>query len=164
MTDLNVDLVDLTNCEREPIHILGHIQSHGYLIAILPNTYTIVHVSANISELVGQSVNSLLGQPLDTLLANTDLPAATVIELLNVGHHNNSWESINPYRLQIGERNWNLICHEHDGLILMEWEPAAEKPQETMNQRLITEALTEVQSSRQLADLLQNTARRVKDK
>jgi light-regulated signal transduction histidine kinase (bacteriophytochrome) len=163
MTDLNVDLVDLTNCEREPIHILGHIQSHGYLIAILPDTYIIVHASANSPDLFGQPVNSLLGQPLGTLLANTDLPAATVTELLNVGHRNNSWESINPYRVQLSGRSWNLICHEHEGLILLEWEPVAEKPQETMNQRLITEALTEVQSSRQLTELLQNTARRVKD-
>lgn len=159
MIDLNVDLI---TCEQEPIHILGHIQSHGYLVAILPDSYTIVHASTNISELVGQAVSDLLGKPLETLLAQTELPAFTLIELLNVGRRNNSWENFNPYRLQLSGRFWNLIVHEHEGLILLEWEPAAESPQEAVNQRLITDALTEVQSSRQLTELLQNTARRVK--
>ncbi|GAB3994911.1 ATP-binding protein [Spirosoma daeguense] len=155
--------VDITNCDQEPIHILGHIQSHGYLIAISPDTYTIIHASANMAELIGQPVQGILGKPLDTLLSKTDLPKATLIELLNVGHRNNSWATINPYRLQINGKPWNLVGHEYNGFILLEWEPVDSLSHEAMNQRLITEALTEVQSSRQLMDLLQNTARRVKD-
>ncbi|MBD2704210.1 GAF domain-containing protein [Spirosoma sp. BT702] len=155
--------VDITNCDQEPIHILGHIQSHGYLVAILPDTYTIVHASANLAHLIGQPVQGILGKSVDTLLHKTDLPAATLIELLNVGHRNNSWDTLSPYRLQIDGKPWNLICHEYNGLILLEWEPVDSAPREAVNQRLITEALTEVQSSRQLSDLFQNTARRVKD-
>ncbi|WP_332368459.1 hypothetical protein [Spirosoma telluris] len=83
--------VDLTNCEREPIHILGHIQSYGYLVAIQPDTYTIVHVSANIAELVGIPPPELLGQSIKALVADTDLPVTTLIELLNVGSRNDSW-------------------------------------------------------------------------
>ncbi|GAB3696156.1 ATP-binding protein [Spirosoma flavus] len=155
--------VDITNCDREPIHILGHIQSHGYLVAILPDTYIIVHASDNLAHLIGQPVQNILGKSINTLLHKTDVPAAALIELLNVGHRNNTWDTINPYRLQIDGKPWNLICHEYDGLILLEWEPIDSAIHEGVNQRLITEALTEVQSSRQLADLFQNTARRIKD-
>ncbi|WP_019986721.1 ATP-binding protein [Rudanella lutea] len=154
--------VDLTNCEQEPIHILGHVQGHGYLVGILPENYTIVHVSANVADLIGRPVAEVLGQPIDTLLAHTDLPTSTLIELLNVGQRNKAWDTINPYRLQFSGRSWNLIVHEHNGLILLEWEPVGESTQQIMNQRLIAEALTEMQSSRQLIELLQNTARRVK--
>ncbi|MFD2571315.1 ATP-binding protein [Spirosoma soli] len=154
--------VDLTNCDREPIHILGHIQSHGYLIAILPDTYTIVHASANLPELIGRPVSEVLGQSLEILLAQTSLPATTVVELLNVGRRTGSWDNINPHRLQISDQVWNLIIHEHDGLLVLEWEPTDQNLRLSLNQRLISEALTEVQSSRQLNDLLQNTARRVK--
>lgn len=159
MTDFNVDL---TNCEQEPIHILGHIQSHGYLLVLLPDTYTVVHASSNVPDLLGQPVADILGQSLEVSLAKTDLPAATLIELLNVGRRSESWENINPQVLRLNNQTWNLIIHEHDGLLLLEWEPASALSQAPLNQRLIAEALTEVQASRQLLDLLQNTARRVK--
>ncbi|ARK09743.1 ATP-binding protein [Fibrella sp. ES10-3-2-2] len=159
MTDFNVDL---TNCEQEPIHILGQIQSHGYLLVLLPDTYTVVHASSNLPDLIGQPVADILGQSLETLLAKSDLPASTLRELLNVGRRSESWDNINPQVLRLNERTWNLIVHEHDGLLLLEWEPTSSASQTPLNQRLIAEALTEVQASRNLLDLLQNTARRVK--
>ncbi|CCH51423.1 multi-sensor signal transduction histidine kinase [Fibrisoma limi BUZ 3] len=155
--------VDLTSCEQEPIHILGHVQSHGYLVAIKPETYSIVHASANVAELVGQPISELLGQSLDALLAKTDLPVNNLKELLNVGRRGGSWDTINPHQVRIGGRLFNLIIHEHDGLLLLEWEPTGDTSNLPFNQRLIAEALNEVQSSRQLTDLLQNTARRVKE-
>lgn len=154
--------VDLTNCEEEPIHILGHIQPHGYLIVLTPEAHTVVHVSANVTELIGQPVDSVLGHGLDTLLARTDLPVTTLTGLLNAGQRSGTWEHTNPKVLQLNGRVWNLVIHEHGGLLLLEWEPIGEPMQAMLNQRLITEALTELQSSRQLISLLQNTARRVK--
>ncbi len=153
---------DLTNCDREPIHILGHIQSYGYLIAIQPDTYSIVHVSDNIVGLVGVDAAQLLGQPIDTMLANTDLPKSTLIEILNVGRRNESWETMNPHRLTLNGKVWNLIIHQHQGLLLLEWEPIGSDQNTVVNQQLIAQALTEVQSSRTLDELLQNTARRIK--
>ncbi|GAB4049896.1 ATP-binding protein [Spirosoma litoris] len=154
--------VDLTNCEREPIHILGHIQSHGYLVAIQPDTYTIVHVSDNIAELVGIAPTQLLGQPVQALLAETNVPGNTLVELLNVGCRNDSWDTMNPNRVTLNGQIWNLIIHQYLGLILLEWEPSGDERNALINQQLLAQALTEVQSSRTLADLLQNTARRVK--
>ncbi|SOD78254.1 ATP-binding protein [Spirosoma fluviale] len=153
---------DLTNCDREPIHILGHIQSHGYLIAIRPDTYTIVHASDNIVDLVGIPASTLLGQPIDTLLTATDLPASTLVELLNVSRRNETWEILNPHRITVNGTSWNLIMHQYQNLVLLEWEPVGDDRNTLINQQLISQALTEVQTSRTLADLLQNTARRVK--
>ena len=153
---------DLTNCDREPIHILGHIQSYGYLIAIQPDTYSILHASDNIVDLVGVDAAQLLGQPIDTLLVGTDLPESTLVEILNVGRRNESWETMNPHRLTLNGKSWNLIIHQHQGLLLLEWEPTGSDQNIVINQQLIAQALTEVQSSRTLDELLQNTARRVK--
>ncbi|GAB4022134.1 ATP-binding protein [Spirosoma migulaei] len=159
---MNSFAVDLTNCEREPIHILSHIQSHGYLVAIQPDTYTIVHVSANIAELVGIPPTQLLGQSVKTLLTDTDLPVSNLIELLNVGCRNDSWDTMNPNRVMLNGKVWNLIIHQYLGLILLEWEPIGDDRNLLINQQLIAQSLTEVQSSRTLTDLLQNTAQRVK--
>lgn len=154
--------VDLTNCEREPIHILGHIQSHGYLVAVQPGSYSIVHASENILDLVHVPASQLLGQPVDALLANTDLPQHTLTQLLDVVSRSEAWETMNPHRLTINGKVWNLILHQYGGLTLLEWEPTSDERNAAFNQQLIAQALTEVQSSRTLADLLQNTARRVK--
>ncbi|WP_080057864.1 ATP-binding protein [Spirosoma aerolatum] len=154
--------VDLTNCEREPIHILGHVQSHGYLLAILPDTYSVVHASDNIVDLLGMPATDLLGKSIDTLFSGTELPASTVIELLNVGRRNHSWETINPQPVTLNDRTWNLIIHEYQGLIILEWESAGDERNTAINQQLIAQSLTEVQASRTLPDLLQNTAQRIK--
>ncbi|GAB3779930.1 ATP-binding protein [Spirosoma horti] len=154
--------IDLINCEQEPIHILGHIQSYGYLIAVEPDTYSIVHASANIVDLVGTEAAQLLGQSIDTVLAGTNLPISTLAEILNVGQRNDSWETMNPNRLTLNGKAWNLIIHQHKELILLEWEPVNNDHNQLTNQQLISQALTEVQSSRTLDELLQNTARRVK--
>ncbi len=154
--------IDLTNCEREPIHILGHIQSYGYLIAIQPDTYTVVHASDNIVDLIGIEAAQLLGQPIDKMLTGTDLPVSTLVEILNVIGRNKSWESMNPHRLPVNGKDWNHIIHQYKGLVLLEWEPIGDDRNLLINQQLIAQALTEVQSSRTLDELLQNTARRVK--
>ncbi len=45
--------VDLTNCDREPIHIPGSIQSHGCLIACDAGAVTIRRHSRNLTEMLG---------------------------------------------------------------------------------------------------------------
>jgi light-regulated signal transduction histidine kinase (bacteriophytochrome) len=45
--------VDLTNCDREPIHIPGSIQPHGALLAFDTNLTVVLRHSQNSSELLG---------------------------------------------------------------------------------------------------------------
>ncbi|WP_347400389.1 hypothetical protein [Sphingomonas paeninsulae] len=60
---MNEVSVDLTNCDREPIHVPGNIQSFGYLIAV-SSDWLISRVSANIANLMGKSPDDVLGLPL----------------------------------------------------------------------------------------------------
>ena len=59
--------VDLTNCDREPIHLLGHIQPHGFLVAVSTD-WLIQHVSSNVGDFVPCDVDALPGEPLSALL------------------------------------------------------------------------------------------------
>ena len=43
-TDANLQDVNLTNCDREPIHIPNLIQPHGVLLAVSATQYQIVQV------------------------------------------------------------------------------------------------------------------------
>jgi len=51
---------DLTNCDREPIHIPGHIQSHGFMIVVDENFF-IRYYSENLFEFVPDAPTNLLG-------------------------------------------------------------------------------------------------------
>jgi light-regulated signal transduction histidine kinase (bacteriophytochrome) len=63
------DAVDLTNCDREPIHIPGSIQPHGAMLVCEAGGGRITHVSANAAEIlnlqgnvVGATLAEVLGE------------------------------------------------------------------------------------------------------
>ncbi|MBD8057619.1 SpoIIE family protein phosphatase [Cellulomonas sp. JH27-2] len=60
--------VDLDNCAREPIHIPGSIQPWGVLLAVTEPDLVVRHVSANVDELLGSSVEQTLGATLDDVV------------------------------------------------------------------------------------------------
>lgn len=55
---------DLTNCERELIHLAASIQPQGVLLTLQGPTLQIVQVSANCAALLGRAPDALLGRPL----------------------------------------------------------------------------------------------------
>ena len=61
--------VDLTTCDLEPIHIIGRIQSFGWLISFA-NDRIVNHVSENCSDLFGRSTSELVGTPITSFLSS----------------------------------------------------------------------------------------------
>jgi two-component system, chemotaxis family, sensor kinase Cph1 len=61
---------DLTNCERELIHLAGSVQPHGVLLALREPDLNIVQASNNALGLLGVGAESLLNQPLSLLGAD----------------------------------------------------------------------------------------------
>jgi two-component system, chemotaxis family, sensor kinase Cph1 len=45
--------VDLSNCDREPVHAPGAIQPFGYLLALEPSGRVVSHYSSNLTQLCG---------------------------------------------------------------------------------------------------------------
>lgn len=58
---------DLTNCERELIHLAGSVQPHGVLLVLAEPQLDIVQVSANTERWLGRATGALLGRPIDVL-------------------------------------------------------------------------------------------------
>ena len=58
--------VDLTNCDQEPIHILGAVQPYGFLLAI-SNDWIIRQVSVNCPEFIGKTLDELIGAALTSI-------------------------------------------------------------------------------------------------
>lgn len=61
--DRTTETVNLDNCDREPIHIPGRIQSFGYLIAATAG-WSVNHVSRNIGEIIQADPEAMVGQRL----------------------------------------------------------------------------------------------------
>ena len=66
--------IDLTNCDREPIHTPGTVQAHGGLLAVDIATERILAASENIGAFIGasreQTVNALIDDVLGTAAAD----------------------------------------------------------------------------------------------
>jgi chemotaxis family two-component system sensor kinase Cph1 len=62
--------VDLTNCEREPIHLAGSVQPHGALLLLAEGTLNVLQASSNTQAVLGIAASELLNQPLTRLGGN----------------------------------------------------------------------------------------------
>ncbi|HSC65936.1 MAG TPA: GAF domain-containing protein [Caldimonas sp.] len=58
---------DLTNCERELIHLAGSVQPHGALLVLEEPALRVVQASANVAALLAVPADSLLRQPVAEL-------------------------------------------------------------------------------------------------
>ena len=54
--------VDLTNCDREPIHLLGAIQPIGFLLA-MSSDWLVARASANLADFFGVEPADVIGKP-----------------------------------------------------------------------------------------------------
>jgi two-component system, chemotaxis family, sensor kinase Cph1 len=123
MTD---ETIDLTNCDREPIHIPSLIQPHGVLLVLQDPNLEIVQVSSNTQEVVGRQPEQLLGKRLSDLL---DTKQMKLIQKC-------LWEdfdSVNPLNLSIKHQNklidFDGIVHRLNNIIILELEPKKAKGQ-----------------------------------
>jgi chemotaxis family two-component system sensor kinase Cph1 len=112
--------VDLTNCDREPIHIPGLIQPHGVLLVLEELGLDIIQMSDNTQAVIGRSPESLLGKPLSSLLNPANLQA--IQRCLA-----EDFENVNPLNLTIAGQNGGLefdgIVHRWDQVVMLELEP-----------------------------------------
>jgi two-component system, chemotaxis family, sensor kinase Cph1 len=116
--------VDLTNCDREPIHIPGAIQPHGVLLVLEASTMKIIQVSNNTKELIDRQPQDLLNKPLSDLLDSKQINS---IRKCLTG----DFENINPLRISIKSQGKPLqfdgIIHKSDRLMLLELERKTSK-------------------------------------
>ncbi|QHT69128.1 GAF domain-containing protein [Rhodocytophaga rosea] len=114
----------LDNCDREPIHIPGLIQPHGFLLVVSVPDWKIVQVSANTSEhlsitpeqLPGKSITGILGEAfahtLTTFLASERSGFSVRREIKQVD-------------LALGK--YHAIIHPHPHFWILEFEALADE-------------------------------------
>lgn len=145
------ETVNLTNCDREPIHTPGLIQPHGILL-VLSSTFAIEQVSANTKALLGVPPETLLGQPLVTFLGSGQ------IEVLQ-NCLQRTFEQVNPLKLVIQIADCAIpfdgILHRSlQDKIILELEPPITAASDFFNFYQATKGtLTQIQQAMNLSDL-----------
>jgi two-component system, chemotaxis family, sensor kinase Cph1 len=117
--------VDLTNCDKEPIHIPGKIQSHGFLIAVDKNSTDITYISENTGDFLKEQSRSLLNKPLSDLnhFIKQQDSAFKIEDLLKLGIIRKSFDAISPYPIEINGLPFYLIISSSKNDWLLEFEP-----------------------------------------
>ncbi|MFT3989045.1 HWE histidine kinase domain-containing protein [Aestuariivirga sp.] len=118
--DATIGKTDLTNCDREPIHIPGSIQPHGALIAFDVSFTQALRHSANAPQMLalagainGARADELLGGETTHALRNA-LGAAGEM----------SRPALLFNRALSGGNHFDIAVHRHQSSVIVEFEPA----------------------------------------
>lgn len=113
--------VDLTNCEREQIHILGHVQDIGCLIAV-SHDWIITHVSDNIGRFFDTTPDDLIGVPLSRFLDGDVLH--DIRSKLQILSGADAVERIFHLDVVEGAQPMDVAIHSSGQMIVLEFEPS----------------------------------------
>ena len=155
--------VTLSNCDREPIHIPGQIQSHGFLI-VLDSDSHITHYSDNIHDFIPDISTSLLDCSLTYLESHIGISYQPHF-LKNLVASNSdrlNFEKTNPVPVEIGGGNYFLIISRSNDLYLLEFEQAL-SVFELGVQHMLGKSIAQILSHKQIDKLLIQTVQEVKE-
>jgi len=154
--------VDLTNCDIEPIHIPGQIQSHGFLI-VIDVDLVIRYYSDNLTDYITNTTFDLLGKPLpdfESLLGSNYQPNF-ISQLVISGRGSENFERTNPTPIDIAGSSYYLILSASNGYTLLEFE-IANSNFDLDVQSMMGKSIAKILSYRNVQQLLDNAAMQVR--
>ncbi|MBB36317.1 MAG: two-component system sensor histidine kinase/response regulator [Hirschia sp.] len=111
--------VDLSNCDREPIHLLSRIQSFGALISVSLD-WIVNHVSNNIGQYLDVDAEDLIGAPITEIFSTDAIHAIrTRLQLVRTA---SSVERLFGVTLDKSENLFDVAIHVSDRSIIIELE------------------------------------------
>ncbi|MCA0400253.1 MAG: GAF domain-containing protein [Proteobacteria bacterium] len=114
---------DLTNCDREPIHLLGAVQNFGFLLAISPD-WIVLRASENIVNFLGRRVDDVVGRPLSDLFALDAIEA--IRQRIRHLQTPDAFERLMRIALTNGGEPFDLAVHLSGQAIIIEGERSLE--------------------------------------
>ena len=147
---------NLTDCDREPIHLLGSIQGFGFLLALSAD-WIVVRASENIESLIGASHADVLGQPIENIIPTTLLH--DVRGRLQIGGGPDVVERLFS-QLLTNEKRFDIAVHQTGSETVMEFEPSVDSPLETT--ATLKSILSRIEKHQTQQDLCREAARQVR--
>ena len=150
--------VNLTNCDREPIHIPGSVQPFGFLLALLSD-FSICMASENAGHFLGGDVASLLQRPIGDVFAWAAIAAIRArVDYLSGP---DAVERIFGLEIQQGKPPYDVAIHFSGAYLVIEAEPSVIEPNVNSGE-LVRLMLERLRKTSGMADLAHESARQLK--
>lgn len=117
---VNRDLVTLTNCDQEPIHIPGKIQPHGFLMG-LTNDWTIDYCTDNISTFIDVKYSQALGNKFEKVFGTA------AQERISNYINSDTVQDVFPLEIELLGKWFQINIHKSDAVYVLEAEPQFDK-------------------------------------
>jgi len=114
---VNRDIINLTNCESEPIHIPGSIQPHGFLLGVKGQNHMVDFCSANSAVFIQLSPEFLLGKTLSEIFDEVQADQFTVYAV------DNKIDTAKPFVFTLNDIPYNTTVHQSADTLILELEP-----------------------------------------
>ncbi|MCV9941436.1 MULTISPECIES: HWE histidine kinase domain-containing protein [unclassified Rhizobium] len=115
--------VDLTNCDREPIHQLGSVQPFGFLMAV-SSDWIVMRASANLAEFLGVTQADALGRSVISVITPEALHA--IRNKLTTLRGSDVVERIFGIALMPDQNRFDIAVHLNEGEVIIEGERCQE--------------------------------------
>lgn len=157
MTDITGFKVDLSNCDREPIHVLGNIQPFGFLLAAGAD-WIVSRASANLADFIGVTAQDALGQPMTALFSETALH--TIRNRVTLLRGLDAVERLFGLPLVEGGASFDVALHFSGDQFVIEAEPAVEEKLEAS--AMVRAMIARLSQADSMAGYLREGARQVR--
>lgn len=150
---------DLTNCDREPIHILGRVQSYGCLIA-LSSDWMVTYASENCGTLLGLDAQSIVGSRFTDIF-----PQETVHHLrtkMQVLSYQTGAARVFAYPALEDERLFDVSISQSDQNLIFEFEPREVWTQNDQDRSTVRALIGRVKRHETIEDMSREAVRAVK--
>ncbi len=147
--------VDTSNCEKEPIHIIGKSQAHGVIVACDRRDLNITQIGTNSISFFGLPYKDYLGKPIEVILG--DSLASNLKDHILKG--------ILPEvsEIRINNSDFILIPHFSGESVILDFEVLESDTDPYKYQRQLARILNTLGSSETSGELCKNAARITKN-
>ena len=150
--------IDLTNCEREPIHVLGNIQAFGFLLAVTAD-WLVARTSSNLQDFIGCAPEAALGQPLASLF--TEGAVHAIRNRVTLLRGLDAVERLFGIQLTPGGPPFDVAVHFSGGQVVIEAEPGTVDEQMEAS-AMVRAMIARVGQADSFANFLREGARQVR--
>ncbi len=154
-TEFYPEKIDISNCEKEPIHIIGKSQSHGVILACRLETLEITQCSENTAKVFSMPQDDIFGKPLSVIIGS-EQEAKLKTKILKE-------ESLLPEEISIKGRSFLMLPNRLEEELLIDCESLEGVNDPVLFQRQLTRILNNFRSAGSVGDLCREAAKLTKD-
>ena len=154
--------ISLNNCDREPIHIPGSIQAHGFLLNVDDTTFKIKRASVNVTDFLELELPEILDQDIINLICPDDRPL--LLQVLG----SSEVSSENPLNLSFltarGLKKFDCVVSQYKGELILEFEPSSRQSELEFKSfyHLATRSVEKLRAAQSLIGVQQSTVDEVR--